>query len=173
MELMVTTVVLSILMTFAVPAYIQWIPGHRLKGSARDLYAELAAAKMTAVNQIGECAVVFSADNLRYQVWSGGSNKVYDGATGDDVLLKTVNLSRYGSGIRYGNGAAASPVGGSFGAKGITFASDRVVFNSRGMINSLTGGYVYLQNNRNACFAVGALGSGVILVKRWTGTTWQ
>jgi hypothetical protein len=41
------------------------------------------------------------------------------------------------------------------------------------MINSITGGYVYLQNNRSNTYAVGALGTGVILMRRWTGTAWQ
>jgi type IV fimbrial biogenesis protein FimT len=172
MELMATTAILSVLMTFAVPAFIRWLPGYRLKGAARDLYSELAAAKMTAVNQKGECAAVFSRVNHRYQIWSGGNNKVYDNASGDDVLLKTVDLSGYGSGVRYGKGSAGSPIGGTFG-DGITFSSNRVVFDSRGMVKSLTGGYVYLQNNRKACYAVGVLGSGVILLKRWIGTDWQ
>jgi hypothetical protein len=32
---------------------------------------------------------------------------------------------------------------------------------------------VYLQNNKNSAFAVGVLTSGVILIRRWTGSTWQ
>jgi prepilin-type N-terminal cleavage/methylation domain-containing protein len=172
MELMTTTAILSVLMTFAVPAFVQWLPGYRLKGAARDLYSEFAAAKMTAVNQKGECAVAFSANKQRYQIWSGGNNRVYDNGGGDDVLLKTIDLTGYGSGVRYGKGSAASPIGATFG-DGITFSSNRVVFDSGGMVKSLTGGYVYLQNNRNACYAVGALGSGVIVLKRWMGTDWQ
>jgi type IV fimbrial biogenesis protein FimT len=171
-ELMATTAIFSILMTLAVPAFVQWLPGYRLKGAAKDLFSELGAARMMAVNQKGECAVVFSADEQRYHIWSGGSNKVYDNGSGDDVLLKTVDLTGYGSGVRYGKGSATSPVGATFG-DGITFSSNRLVFDSGGMVKSLTGGYVYLQNDRNACYAVGALGSGVLLLKRWMGTNWQ
>jgi prepilin-type N-terminal cleavage/methylation domain-containing protein len=171
-ELVATTAILSVLMSFAVPAFTQWLPGYRLKRAARDLYSEMAAAKMTAVNQQGECALVFSGDDHLYQVWSSGDNKVFDGAKGDDVLLKTIDLAGYGSGVRYGEGSAGSPIGGTFG-DGITFSSNRVVFDSRGMVKSLTGGYVYLQNNRNACYAVGALGSGVVVLKRWIGKNWR
>jgi prepilin-type N-terminal cleavage/methylation domain-containing protein len=171
-ELMATTAIFSVLMTLAVPAFVQWLPGYRLKWAARDLYSQFAAAKMTAVNQKGECAVVFSATEQRYQIWSGGNNKIYDNGSGDDVLLKTVELTGYGSGVRYGKGSADSPIGASFD-DGITFSSNRAVFDSGGMVKSLTGGYVYLQNDRNACYAVGALGSGVILLKRWMGTDWQ
>jgi len=172
LELMAITGVLSILMTISIPAFSRWVPSYKLKGAARDLFSDLNKAKMTAVNQMGECAVVFDITNNCYRVWSGGTNRVYDNASGDDVLIKTVNLTEWGNGLRYGNGNASSPIGETFG-DGVTFSSNRVVFDSRGMINSLTGGYVYLQNNRNGVYAAGVQGSGVILLRRWTGATWQ
>ncbi len=171
-ELLAATAIISILTTFSIPAFSRWVPGYKLRSAARDLLSDLALARMTAVNQKGECAVVFDTTRNRYRIWSAGPNKVFDNASGDDMLVKTVNLGQYGSGIGYGNGSATSPLGGTFG-DGITFLSNRLIFDPSGMLKSLTGGYVYLQNSRHGSCAIGVLGSGVILLKKWTGKEWQ
>ena len=171
-ELLTTSAILSILISFSIPAFSRWVPGYKLRGATRALYSDFATARMTAVNQKGECAVVFDKAHNRYRIWSGGANKVYDSASGDDVLMRTVDLGSYGHGVAYGNGSATVPIGASFG-DGITFLSNRLVFDSRGTVKSATGGYVYLQNSLSASHAVGVLGSGVILMKRWTGTAWE
>ena len=171
-ELLVTSTIVSILMSISIPAFSRWVPGYKLRGATRDLYSDFAVARMTAVNLKGECAVVFNTSTNQYRIWACGPNKVFDNASGDDVLVKTVDLSHYGNGIGYGSGTATSPIGGTFG-DGITFQSNRLVFDSRGTVKSATGGYAYLQNNMNACYAVGVIGSGVILLKKWTGAKWQ
>ena len=171
-ELLATSAILSILMSISIPAFSRWVPGYKLRGATRDLYSDFAVARMTAVNLKGECAVVFNTSTNQYRIWACGPNKVFDNASGDDVLVKTVDLSHYGKGIRYGSGRAASPIGGTFG-DGITFQSNRLVFDSGGTVKSATGGYAYLQNHMNASYAVGVIGSGVILLKKWTGTKWQ
>ena len=170
-ELLATSAILSILMSFAVPAFSRWVPGYKLRGAARDLYSDFAMARMTAVNLKGECAVVFDKDNNRYGIWSCGPNRIFENGSGDDAPLKTVELSRYGNGIRYGHGGASAPIGETFGDE-ITFSWNRLVFDSGGMLKGFPG-YVYLQNSRNASYALGVLGSGVISLKRWTGTKWQ
>jgi hypothetical protein len=95
---------------------------------------------------------------------------------------KTLVLSsQYGSNTRYGHAGAtvnAQDGGASFDDEisfsEITGANDNtVVFNSRGMINSLAGGYVYLQNDANSTYAIGVLGSGVILMRKWNGAAWE
>ncbi len=164
-ELLATSAILSILMSFAMPAYSRWVPGYKLRGATRELYSDFALARMTAVNQKGECAVVFDTNTNQYRIWGYGPNKVFDNAGGDDVLIKTVNLSHYGSGVRYGGGSATSSIGGTFG-DGVTFQANRLVFDSLGMMKSATGGYAYLENRMKACYAVGVIGSGVILLKR-------
>jgi prepilin-type N-terminal cleavage/methylation domain-containing protein len=171
-ELLATSAILSILVSFSIPAFSRWVPGYKLKGATRALYSDFAAARMTAVNLRGECAVVFDKDNNRYRIWSGGPNKVYDDASGDDVPVRTVDLANYGNGIGYGNGCATVPIGASFG-DGITFTSNRLVFDSRGTVKGAAGGYVYLQNSLNSSHAVGVLGSGIVLMKRWTGKEWE
>jgi len=170
-ELLVTFVILGIVTAIAVPGFSRWLPGYRIKSASRELYANMQLAKMGAVRDNGEWAVFFNAGGGSYQVISGGADRDY-ATPGDNTTEKTITLSDYKSGIGYGHWPATTPVGSAFGDE-ITFNANTVVFNSRGMINSITGGYVYLQNNRNNTYAVGALGTGVILMRTWTGTAWQ
>jgi prepilin-type N-terminal cleavage/methylation domain-containing protein len=169
-ELLATAAIFSILVSFSIPAFSRWVPGYKLKGATRALYSDFAAARMTAVNLKGECAVVFDKSNNRYQIWSGGANKVYEDASGDDVLVRTVDLGNYGNGIGYGSGSATVPIAGSFGA---FEPNNRLVFDSRGTVKSAAGGYVYLQNGLNSSYAVGVGDAGVISLKRWTGKKWE
>jgi prepilin-type N-terminal cleavage/methylation domain-containing protein len=181
MELMITIVILCILLGLAIPGFSSWLPKYRLRGAARDIYSNLQLAKMTAVKDRNRCKVLFDVANSRYQVSSvsSGPNGTFGDADDVTVTLKTVNFSEYGSGVGYGNGSATGGVGGAGFDNGVTFEEDGIVFDSRGMVFKPSGpattadGYVYLRNNKNSAYAVGALTSGVILIRRWTGSTWQ
>jgi prepilin-type N-terminal cleavage/methylation domain-containing protein len=181
MELMITIVIFCVLLGLAIPAFSTWLPRYRLRGAAREIYSNLQLAKMTAVKDRTRCKVVFDVANHTYQVSSvsAGPNGTY--GDGDDVTvpLKTVNFSEYGSGVGYGNGSATSGVGGGGFDNEVTLEEDGIVFDSRGMVfkpsgpAATTNGYVYLQNNKSNAFAVGVLSSGVIVIRRWTGSAWQ
>jgi len=165
-ELLVVLAILGILATTAIPGFSRWLPSYRLKGAARDLFSNFQLAKLTAIKDRSECAVYFDSGNCCYQIWSGGPNRIYDGRTGDDVLVKTIEVSTYGSGVNYGLGDSSAITGV------VNLLDNSVVFNSRGFINS-SGGYVYFQNNRNASYAAGVSASGAVLLRRWTGSTTQ
>jgi len=55
----------------------------------------------------------------------------------------------------------------------VSFPGDRVVFNSRGMTTGTLGGYAYLKNDRNACYAVGTWSSGIVVLRKWNGSAWE
>jgi len=182
LELMVTIIILCVLLGLAIPGFSRWIPNYRLRGAARDIYSNLQLAKMTAVKDRASCGVLFDVAGSRYLVVNSGTNRTWESTSGsragDDVVLKTVNFSEYGSGVAYGPGSATGGVGGENVDNNVTLPGDGVVFDSRGMILSptgagSTGGYVYLQNNKNNAFAVGVLSGGVIVLRRWTGSAWQ
>jgi type IV fimbrial biogenesis protein FimT len=182
LELMITIIILSVLLGLAIPAFSRWLPNYRLRGASRDIYSNLQLAKMTAVKDRAGCGVLFDVAGSRYRVVSSGPNRSFESTSssvgGDDVTLKTVDFAEYGSGVGYGPGSATGGFGGGGFDNNVTFQDDGVVFDSRGMTLSptgavSTGGYVYLQNNKNNAFAVGALGGGVIVLRRWTGSAWQ
>ena len=176
LELMVTIVILCILLGLAIPAFSRWIPNYRLRGAARDLYSNFQLAKMTAVRDRARCGVVFDVPN-GYRVVSAGPNRTFGDS--DDVLVKTVNFSEYGSGVGFGHGSATAGVGGVGFDNNVTFDEDGILFDSRGMVFKPSGaagadGYVYLHNNRNNAYAVGVWSSGVVVMRRFiTGSTWQ
>jgi len=176
-ELLFVFVVMAILASIAIPAFSKWLPGYRLRSAASDLFSQMQATKMQAIKNNSEWAIVFdpSVSPGRYFICSDdGANNVWDGpsAMGGDDTAREVDLSDYGSGVDFGHGTATAAIGTGFGNE-ITFAADTVVFNSRGMINSSAGGYVYLQNSENASYGAGALASGVIQLKKWDGTAWD
>ena len=180
-ELMITIVIFSVLLGLAIPGFSSWLPKYRLRGAVRDVYSNFQYARMVATKDRAGCGVLFDVANGRYRVVSSGPNRdfesTFDSIGGDDVVLKTVNFSEYGSGIAYGHGSAATPIGSGFD-NNVTFPGDGVVFDSRGMILSpsgagSTGGYVYVQNSKNSTYAAGVWSSGVIVMRRWTGSNWQ
>jgi prepilin-type N-terminal cleavage/methylation domain-containing protein len=180
-ELIITIVILCALLGLAIPAFSNWVPNYRLRGAVRDIYSDFQYAKMTAVKDRAGCGVLFDRAGNLYRVVSSGPNRSFESTSGavggDDVVLRTVNFSEYGSGVAYGHGSATAAIDANFGDN-VTFEEDGVVFDSRGMVfrpsgAASAGGYVYVQNNRNNTHAAGVWTSGVVVMRRWTGTAWQ
>lgn len=172
-ELLVVISILSILTGFALPGFINWLPSYRLKGAVRDLYSNLQLTKSSAIRDRGEWAIQFDKAGNSYQVVSGGADRIYS-TTDDNIVQKTVVLPNYGSGCAYGPGEATRKVGQNEPiADSVSFPGDRVIFNSRGMTNGIMGGYAYLQNSRNSCYAVGTWSSGVVVLRKWNGSAWE
>jgi Tfp pilus assembly protein FimT len=172
-ELLVVISILTITAGFAVPGFMSWLPSYRLKGAVRDLYSNVQYAKSGAIRDRGEWAVQFDKAANSYQVVSGGHDGRYS-TPDDNLVLKTVSLAAYGSGLSYGPGGATRKVGQNEPiGDSVSFSGHRVVFNSRGMTTGVFGGYAYLQNNQNACFAVGTWSSGVVVLRKWNGSAWD
>jgi len=173
LELLVTLSILGILTALAAPGFSNWLPGFRLKGAARDLYSNLQLAKSGAIKDQGEWAITFDAGGNSYQIVSGGQDRRYS-TPADNVVLKTVSLPSYGSGLCFGRGSATRKVGRNEPIQDcVSYQSDRVVFNSRGMTTGTFGGYAYLANDRSACYAVGTWCSGIVVLRRWNGKAWE
>jgi prepilin-type N-terminal cleavage/methylation domain-containing protein len=172
-ELLVVISVIGITTSLGIPGFSNWLHSYRLRGAVRDLYSNLQFAKSWAIRDRGECAVEFNATSNSYSVVSGGLDRVYSTAK-DNVVLRTVTLSDYGSGLRFGPGTATRKVGQNEPiADNVSFPGDRAVFDSRGMITGSFGGYAYMTNSRNACYAVGTWSSGIVVLRKWNGSTWE
>ena len=187
-ELLVTIVIIGILASIAIPAFSRWYPNYKLRSAATDLYSNLQWAKLQAVKENANCAVVFNAGAGSYRVISGGADKDYYTA-GDNVILREVDFLRYdvNGNIGYGHAATCNPfnAGRGFGNE-ITFDDDNagtpadddtIVFNARGMIHKQadSAGEVYLVNNRNTTWVVGVTAIGSILLRRWDASpgSWE
>ena len=170
-ELMVTISILGILVSIAIPGFSRWLPGYRLKSATRDVYSNMQLAKMGAIKANADWAIVFNAASDNYLVCSDkGVDNIWS-TTADNAIEKTVSLANYESGVGYGHGSATDdiPNNGAPPADNITYGSDVAVFNPRG---TGSGGYVYLQNNKNTTtYGVGTRTSGVILLRKWNDST--
>jgi prepilin-type N-terminal cleavage/methylation domain-containing protein len=178
MELLVVLAILGILAIIAVPTLMNELPRYRLKKAANELYANMQRARMGAIKDNHNWAIVFdtSVSPGRYFICSEDvDDDGWDGPAvmgGDDALVKAVNLSDYLSGVDFGHGTADDdiPGNGAVPADDITYGSDVLVFNSRG---TGSAGYVYLENNRDDAYGVGTRSSGVILLREWRNGAWQ
>ena len=167
-ELVVVIAILGILTAVGVPNFLSWLPKYRLKSAARDLYSNMQLAKLSAIKNNADWAIVFNKAADQYQLCSGrGPDNSWGG--GDNIVVKTIVLNNYGSGVAYGHGNAGSAIGSTFGDE-ITFANNVAVMNSRGTGNA---GYVYLENSSaTTSYGVGARSSGVIIIRRWNDAGW-
>jgi len=177
-ELLTVISIVSIVSVISIPSFISWLPNYRLKNAALDLFSNFQNARMRAIQSRGEYAIRFNVSAGNYQLVNGGANKTYEGgkSPSDDIIEKTISLSNYGSGIRYGHGSAiekATLSGGSFSpGDEVSYQGDMAEFNSRGMANKM--GYVYLENSSKSTFAVSTpTMAGVVHIKRWNGREWR
>jgi prepilin-type N-terminal cleavage/methylation domain-containing protein len=181
-EIMAAVAVISILSAIAVSAVISLLPDYRLKAAVSDLYSNLQRAKQEAVRSNGECGVYFDAATNRYHVIAGGPDGVCDGPPAgllpqplnDDILINYIELSNYGSGVRFGSGMAEKTVPGAGIPPAVTvsYVNDRIRFNAKGMAREM--GYTYLTNINGSAFAVGTPSiAGSIVQKKWQGNSWE
>jgi type IV fimbrial biogenesis protein FimT len=171
MELMVVVGIIAILAAIAVPNIINWLPNYRLKTAARDLVSNMQKARMQAIKENKDWAIVFDSTNSNYMICSDPGPDDSWSNFGDNRIVETLNLNGYKSGVGYGHGSATSAVGSSFGSDNITYNSNVVVFNPRG---SGSAGYVYIDHQTHTTtFAVGTVSSGSIRLLKWKGNKWQ
>jgi len=175
-ELMTVIGIIAILSAIAIPNMIGWVPKYRLQNASSDLRGELQATRMRAIREDREFAIFFSTATSDYRVVDSRANRTIDSPiySVDDVDIKTINLSRYSSGVGYGHGnATISASGGAFPPDEVSYTGpDNVVrFLPTGLTNDL--GYVYFSNNRGDAFALGTPTlAGTVVLRIWDGAAW-
>lgn len=175
MELIVTIGIIGIVSAIAIPGFSKWIPNYKLKGAVRDLYSNFQLAKIGAIKNNKNWAVVFDTTGSgSYSLRSddGGDG---DWTDGDETIEKTVNLSDYDGYAAYGHGNADETVpGGTNWGDHISYSGpDNVaIFTPRGTVSNL--GYVYLDNSQGTTYATGTPSiAGVVVLRRWNGSAWE
>jgi len=175
MELLTVVAIIGVMAGMAIASGIEWLPKHRLKSATNDLFSNMQRAKMAAIKDRSDRAIVFDASVSpgRYAICSDdGDDDTWDGgfSGGDDPGIDTqvVNLVDYRSAIDFGHGNATSPKGSVFGAD-VTYT---VVFNAAGFIDPPSR-YIYLENKDGDTYCVGGLTSGVINTFRWASGGWN
>jgi prepilin-type N-terminal cleavage/methylation domain-containing protein len=171
-ELLVTMIVLAIVTAITIPVFARWLPDYRLRAAARDVYSNMQLAKMGAMRNNANWAIVFDTGANRYLVCSDRGTDNSWSATDDNDKEKIVLLTGYESGVRYGHGIAtkdATVDEDPIPADNVSYDNNLAVFNPRG---TGTGGYVYLENDEGTItYAVGTRTSGVIRLVKWNSST--
>lgn len=173
MEVIIVMAIIGILSAVAIPSFLHWLPNIRLKSAARDMYSNIQKAKLGAIKENREWAVIFDPGNNSYAICDDSGDDDWTTDV-DNNCFESVSLSSYQSGVTYGRGNATKQVtGASWGGDYVIYdpPNDVAVFNSRG---TGSAGYVYLENERQeTAFAVGTTTSGTVKLLRWQGGAWQ
>jgi prepilin-type N-terminal cleavage/methylation domain-containing protein len=114
-EVIIVIALMGIMAVMGIPNFLGWVANYNLKAAANELYSNMQFARIKAVKQNKEWAVVFDSVNGIYYVCS--DNVDGDWATLDNIKERTITLSNYASDIVYGMGNATENVtvtGGAF-----------------------------------------------------------
>ena len=170
MELIVVIAIFGVMAALAVPTLLGQEPRMSVRSAARDIVSNMQMARINALRDHSTWAIQFDTDIACYRALSndGGDD---DWDDGDETVYKTVNLSNY-RGVSYGTGHGARPNEPNPGSTdGVSFNSNRVVFNSDG---TSVSGTVYVKTGDGDTFAIGLL-SAAGRVKTWRhlGSGWE
>jgi len=177
-ELVVVMCILGIMVLIAIPNIGRWLPRYRLRSAARDVASNMQLARLGAIKDNREWALLFDVNGQSYRIMSDkGSDGNWE--TPDDVGHKgdgspwprsTKSLADY-TNVRFGDGGHGriDDKDASVG-DGVTFVGDRAEFNPGG---TATAGTVYLQNNRNDAMAI-RVDSTTGIIRVWTwDSSWK
>ena len=150
-----------------------WLANYRLRSAARDLSMNMHKTRLNAIKGNRPWAIVFDTSKNCYHICSGPGHDNKWSSTDDNQIEQTIVLSDYKSGITYGNGSASRNVSGdgAIPTDSVSFNSNVLAFNSNGTASG--SGYCYISNNHKEVYAVGALASGSIRLKKWDGAAWK
>ncbi len=170
LEIVVVVCLIGIVSAISAPGLMRAIPGVALKSAANDLLSDMRFARSLAVRNQENVTITFDLVGGSYTI----STVVLPPGAGLDPI-KTVNLSNYRGGIRFGVGEASVtadtppitiPGGFLFANFG---GGDSVTFTRNGMCANL--GYVYLCNENSDISYAAVLSSlaGVVILRKTSG----
>ncbi len=183
-EVVVILIVVAILALFVAPDLLRWLPNMRLRTAANDLRGNMQKARLSAIKQNSDYAIVFDTTNAADGTYSLCSSSGADAdwtTMADNDIIETVQLSKYNSGVQFGQGGAAAtqadgdiafPADNSYVSYGTNGdAHKAIIFDSRGICNA---GFAYLEHEKNTIsYAIGTQVSGVIMVQKWSEGDWR
>lgn len=172
-EVMIVVAVIGILSAVAIPTYLTWMPDMRLRATARDVFSTFQKTRIDAIKANRDMAIVFDPATNTYSICSDPGIGGVWATLNDNTVLQVNNFAQAGYGIGYGNGGITglnSVTGEAMHADSVSFSNNVLVLNSRGTAKN---GYIYLQNQNNRVYAIGATSRGAIRLRQWMGGSWK
>lgn len=165
-ELVVAVAIIGVLAAVAVPSYMADLPRRRLAEAARNLYSDLQWTRLQAVSTNRSWQVVFvdnaGTNNDLYQIWDSGDGSVATAA--DNVLIRTVTLAGYGSGVAYGFGSATQNWTGA-----ALNQQASVTYDSRGMTGAAETSTFITNQDNSIAYAVTVSRPGGVRIRFYNG----
>jgi prepilin-type N-terminal cleavage/methylation domain-containing protein len=164
-ELMIVVAVIGIMATITAPSLVSGLPTYRIKAAVRDCTTQLRNARSLAIKDKRDVVVSFDPDKDFYVV------------DGRKFPLAGSLEEKYGSGVRFGSGAATTGVNDeSIPSDGISLNDGSLTFTSRGMADFGVGaanGAIYFTNNREDAYAITLNVAGAVTLRRWRVNEWK
>jgi len=171
-ELLVVIAIIGIVAGVTGLQFLKYAPTYELRSNARTLYAEMQNAKTRAIRAEREWGIVCNEGASECAIYSSAGPDGNFTNTGDNVLVRSIDMTTSTHGIRIGHGAATTAVGGgAIGADNVTYPANTLIFRVNGVTNS--AGLIYIQNDRDEAYAVGTNMFGNIFLRRWDGGGWN
>ena len=152
-ELMVVIAIIGIIAAISSLNLVTGLPKYRLKRASRDITSRLRQARSTAIKTSSTIIIQFDTGRHSYNI----DGKLYPGS---GQSTNNALSSYYGSGLSFDRGNYKS-------GNAVTFPSEKVTFNSRGISPSL--GSIYLSNNQGDVNKIAISRAGRIRLTRWFG----
>ena len=143
-ELMTVVAILAIAGAMAVPSFIDWRHGMRLRAAANEIRNDFELARMRAVRENTDVTVQFDPAAGHYQV-------TYNDENGNPVLVKSHSLP---SGVQIATGNAAYTLDSygdraTFGSRGTASPGTLVISNSKGATRQIVISFLGRVDLRN------------------------
>ena len=125
LEVAVTLAIIAVLASISMPSFLKWLQGHRLRGAAINLTADLEMAKIRAMREGSFVSVQLAAGNYAVFIDDGSGG----GVSGDMIQNGTERVIQ----------TRQLPAGVSVPLNELTLANNRMRFNSRGLAPDIVG----------------------------------
>jgi prepilin-type N-terminal cleavage/methylation domain-containing protein len=125
LEVAVTLAIIAVLASISMPSFLKWLQGHRLRGAAINLTADLEMAKIRAMREGSFVSVQLAAGNYAVFIDDGSGG----GVAGDMIQNGTERVIQ----------TRQLPAGVSVPLNELTLANNRMRFNSRGLAPDVVG----------------------------------
>ena len=125
LEVAVTLAIIAVLASISMPSFLKWLQGHRLRGAAINLTADLEMAKIRAMREGSFVSVQLAAGNYAVFIDDGSGG----GVAGDMIQNGTERVIQ----------TRQLPAGVSVPLNEVTLANNRMRFNSRGLAPDIVG----------------------------------
>ena len=180
-EVVMVVIVIGLLTSIAIPTYLKWIPGIRLKSAARDLYSNMQLARIQALKDNVTVEVIFETSGD----FDPGNDYYFFDTIDDEPPLPPknvwdpgefrINLNSYKSGIGYRVENDIPPdipdIDDWNGNDAVTTNPTQISFSNRGTANSDS---VFIENeDKTIIYAITVLSTGAIRLRKYPSAEWN